>query len=249
MRNPSTPIDAPGVSVEALVQALRAHRAGTLEAAAGSGLPPHVLARLAPAQDAAQANANQIRRRRTASQAEALHQVLAARAAEPRIGPKERVRRLRRLYDAWAKDVLPHSACRAGCSHCCHIGVAVSRSEAELIAQETRLTLRAPAPASAHGQVDETLDEMRRAADALAKRPRPCTFLSLEGHCRIYASRPLACRQLHNLDIDDLLCELIPGAAVPVPYADATDLDVMAVMVLGDAQLADIRDWFGERPA
>lgn len=127
--------------------------------------------------------------------------------------------------------------------------MAVSRSEAELIAQETRLTLRAPAPASAHGQVDETLDEMRRAADALAKRPRPCTFLSLEGHCRIYASRPLACRQLHNLDIDDLLCELIPGAAVPVPYADATDLDVMAVMVLGDAQLADIRDWFGERPA
>lgn len=259
----TVPVAGGSVSLADLASALRARRPATLmqmasdQAAApalgdasaeGDGapdLPTHVLARLPSAQADAQANADQIERRRAAGSARQLHQALAARVTERHIGPKERLRRLRRLYDAWAKDVYPNSACRSGCSHCCHIGVAVTRAEAELISEETRFPLQAQqaqAPASALAAVETT----RQAADELALRPRPCTFLSESGRCTIYASRPLACRQLHNLDIDDLLCRLIPGVAVPVPYADATEMEILSITTMRDAHMADIRAWFGE---
>jgi uncharacterized protein len=257
----TVPVAGGSVSLADLASALRAAGPATLmqmasdQAAAlgdpsaeGDGapdLPTHVLARLPSAQSDAQANADQIERRRAAGGVRQLHQALAARVTERHIGPKERLRRLRRLYDAWAKDVYPSSACRTGCSHCCHIGVAVTRAEAELISEETRIPLQdqqAQAPASALATVEAT----RQAADELALRPRPCTFLSKQGRCTIYASRPLACRQLHNLDVDDLLCRLIPGVAVPVPYADATEMEILSITTMRDAHMADIRAWFGE---
>jgi hypothetical protein len=241
------------VGLETLARALRARRAATLEAAAAGEarlgaqpLPPRIVARLAPAQEAALANVRMVEARRKASRSSELMRVLAIRASETRIGAKERVLRLRKLYDAWARDVHPHSACRQGCFHCCHIGVAVSRSEAELIAKETGARLQA----LPHEDGPQALLNMQRATEDLAARPRPCTFLAEDGRCSIYSSRPLACRQLHNMDVDALLCELIPGAAVPVPYADATELDVLTVTALPDwrqGQVADIRQWFGER--
>jgi len=252
---------AESVGLETLTRVLRAYRAVTLEAAleaAAAGeaplgaqpLPPRIVARLAPAQEAAQANARMVEARRKAARSNDLLRVLASRAAQPRIGSKERVLRLRKLYDAWARDVRPHSACRRGCSHCCRIGVAVSRSEAELIARETGAQLR-PLPRKDGPQEVLSMQQATEdLAEDLAQHPRPCTFLAEDGSCSIYSSRPLVCRQLHNMDVDALLCEILPGAEVPVPYADAADLEVLTATVLPgwqDGLVADIRQWFGER--
>ena len=72
----------------------------------------------------------------------------------------------------------------------------------------------------------------------------PCSFLK-EGRCSIYASRPLACRLQLNMDDDDLLCQLIEGESIRVPYLNLTTHHVAAVVALGMGQpIADIREWF-----
>lgn len=249
MSTSTAPNDTFLIDAAELAEQLRARRPQSLAGAAaavGIGdlakLPDPVLARLPRADDVAQSNADRIRETQQRPQTREILAALMRRAQEPRIGAKERIRRLRRLYDAWAKDVYPYSACRAGCSHCCHIGVAVTRAEAELISEETHMPLRPQPATSALAVVEAT----QRAADELARQPRPCTFLSERGRCTIYAFRPLACRQLHNLDADDLLCQLVPGVAVPVPYADATELEILGLKAMREMDMADIRAWFGE---
>ena len=70
-----------------------------------------------------------------------------------------------------------------------------------------------------------------------------CPFL-VDGSCSIYAHRPMACRTHLNLDDDDLLCRLVPGIKVPVPYADATQLKAFYLAAQPNAELADIREFF-----
>lgn len=73
--------------------------------------------------------------------------------------------------------------------------------------------------------------------------PSPCPFLR-EGRCSVYETRPLACRTLLNLDDDDLLCRLVPGVEVPVPYAGAGEFKALYLLAQPNAELADIRDFF-----
>lgn len=71
---------------------------------------------------------------------------------------------------------------------------------------------------------------------------QPCVFLS-NGQCSIYAHRPFACRIQFNLDVDALLCELIPGVPVPVPYLNLEFLKVAYVALLREG-VADLRAFF-----
>ena len=55
----------------------------------------------------------------------------------------------------------------------------------------------------------------------------------------------MVCRSHMNLDQDELLCRLIPGVAVPVPYLDTRLLALASIEILGASQpLADLRQWF-----
>ena len=72
----------------------------------------------------------------------------------------------------------------------------------------------------------------------------PCAFL-VDDRCSIYEHRPLACRHLFNVDVDNLLCQLVPGVAIEVPYLGMQGEQVAYVSAMGaNARLADIRDWF-----
>lgn len=72
----------------------------------------------------------------------------------------------------------------------------------------------------------------------------PCTFLAA-GRCSIYEHRPISCRLQINVDVDDLLCRLVPGEAITVPYLDTRTEKVASLLILGaNARIADIRDWF-----
>jgi hypothetical protein len=46
------------------------------------------------------------------------------------------------------------------------------------------------------------------------------------------------------MDSDNLLCKLIEGVEVPVPYADATVLKLAYWKISYKGRIADIRDFF-----
>lgn len=73
---------------------------------------------------------------------------------------------------------------------------------------------------------------------------KPCTFLSA-GECSIFRHRPLVCRLHANFDHDALLCQIVPGESISVPYVDATvEKAVYHRKVAAGGLVADLRDWF-----
>jgi hypothetical protein len=205
---------------------------GSLTAAAEPGLPDRVMAHLPVAEAASEPNGR--------AAAQALQQVvlqnksLLEAAGHRATSASSSVMMLRHVAGEWSTVAARNSACRSGCSHCCHIGVHIPETEAKLIAKKTGARLAEPAqswlvfqqaPPFAHGY------------------DKPCVFLAA-GRCTIYEHRPLACRRLINLDSVDLLCQLIPGHQPPVPRADARVFDALFLLVTSRDRLADIRDWF-----
>jgi Fe-S-cluster containining protein len=162
---------------------------------------------------------------------------------------KGRVFWLRQEVNYMVKPMEPLAACRSGCSHCCHIGVLVSETEASVIGRAIGRKpvdsprARAPADLLKNGVTPE-VDAWR--ADVYFGVP--CTFLDTSGRCSIYEERPLACRMQLNLDRDDLLCRLVPDQLIPVPYLNMmTSLDAQTMVIGPNTKLADIRDWFPTR--
>lgn len=159
----------------------------------------------------------------------------------------QRVLWLRREADLLGVAAYPLSACSAGCSHCCHIGVLVAEPEAKVIGRAIgRLPAEPPADRTllAGDVVNEQARDAARAQFEMRHFGSPCSFL-LDGRCSVYAHRPLACRRLFNVDRDALLCQLVPDETISVPYVDTTGSQVADLLAMGtNSRLADIRDWF-----
>lgn len=142
----------------------------------------------------------------------------------------KQVQWLHRAADVATEAYGPASACRPGCSHCCHIPVKISFAEARSIGKAIG---RAPIPKDQHRSIE------------ISGYALPCPFLD-GGKCSIYKERPAVCRTHLNMDVDDLLCRLVPGQDIPVPYYDARAFVMASVMIEQDiTQWADVRQWFG----
>ena len=154
----------------------------------------------------------------------------------------KRVTWLRKAADSVTGSAAPLAACRKGCSHCCHISVMISRAEALVIAKETGAPMNPLAGKYNMANVDEDSESYKAATqEAFGK---PCTFLRDDG-CGIYSSRPLQCRLLLNMDEDALLCQLVEGSTINVPYLNTQEHHVDSVVILGAHQdYDDIRNWF-----
>ena len=159
---------------------------------------------------------------------------------------------LRREAEVVSKAILPHSACRNGCSDCCNINVMLSEGEARVIAKAIGRPISEPAPGKA--LVPNNLMTQAGMMQFQQEKPHvtrdrighPCTFLEA-GRCSIYEHRPMACRQQFNLDDDNLLCKLVEGGDIPVPYLNQQTAQVAYLMLWGsNSRMADIREWFPE---
>jgi Fe-S-cluster containining protein len=150
----------------------------------------------------------------------------------------------RALYDAvapLADDLGKQAVCRKGCSHCCHIAVAINQAEADLIG---RATGREPAK-----PVNRMTERRAEFAEAIPLGyGNPCPFL-VNNECSIYDARPLACRMHFNLDVSPDLCKL--DNSRPVLLYDNLKTFMAGVMAAGGPHkvtIADIREFFPKEP-
>lgn len=207
-----------------------------------SELPEEVAARLPAAEAHAHAAAAAAARDDIGAANRLLQTARRAPTAE------KRVMWLRQAATAWAAPLHAHGACKRGCSHCCHIPVAMTDVEARFIGKAIGTAPRIPV--GMQSAVEMLAADTQPDAFGLPGSPgpdagyaSPCPFLH-DGECSIYENRPLACRTQVSLDVDDLLCRLRPGSEVPVPYADATMLKAFYVALQQNAGWADIRAFF-----
>lgn len=144
---------------------------------------------------------------------------------------------LRAASNDFVKTYAPHSACKVGCNHCCHIPIVIAETEALSIGKAIGIkpeNLKLE-PGSAK------LSELTKKFEGYES---PCPFLK-DGACSIYEHRPLACRNHINMDVDDLLCRLNgSGQSVPVPMANNRHLSFGYALSFEKGKWADIRDWF-----
>lgn len=196
-------------------------------------LPFHILKRLPAAQATADAHAQVINARVTVHKAE-----FSARLRTLQLEPgakKVKLQKLRALADDMTALAADQTACRKGCTHCCHTPVAMVQTEADFIGERI-------------GRPAQKLRETVNPEDRGYGYHMPCPFLK-DNACSIYAERPLSCRVHLNLDEDALLCELLPGLTVPVPLLDMLTLQATYIRVTPGDKLGDIRDFFPPAPA
>lgn len=143
------------------------------------------------------------------------------------------IRLHRRIFDLIGEATKNAVPCKPGCSSCCYQPVLISHAEADLIARETGRTTAA---------VDYTL----QADDAYVGKP--CSFLNEKtGACRIYASRPMACRGHYSVAMDDVMCYIHPGHSMRVPYLNTQQFHknfIRALTLQHAPHQADVRAWF-----
>ena len=158
---------------------------------------------------------------------------------------RERARALHRMMNEAMKaaDSLPLT-CGRGCSGCCHYEIEITEGEAALLAEAVAAGV--------------AIDTDRLATQAARERRSPrwspvisddnrCVFLGGDGACRVYESRPSACRR-HVVTspahacatpgeavapVEVLLAEILLSAALSIEGTRYASLSKMLTAALG----------------
>jgi len=122
-----------------------------------------------------------------------------------------------------SKDI----GCLAGCSHCCHIAVAITTAEAEELVAVARAKgiVLDKAKLARQAQHDDQTWLSQPAED------RRCVFLGADNHCQVYRQRPFSCRKYFST-AEPVLCnvELHPKLAIPIWFDIWTEALTTAAM-------------------
>ncbi len=138
----------------------------------------------------------------------------SAVAALPTVAAQARATAVHAISDDLLRDTsaVAERACRVGCSHCCHFPVGVTFGEALAVAEVVR----------ASSALTASLHRERAASAALPWAQlvgRACPFL-VQGHCAVYAVRPLPCRALASRDANACAAVLHGAKGIEVPRDD-----------------------------
>ncbi len=137
---------------------------------------------------------------------------------------------LLKVVDEISEHVGPHTPCKEGCHHCCHMAVTITGYEAEKIGRHIGINpLRPPMVTSRSAEVKEWMGVT-------------CPFLE-NSNCTIYDVRPIACRGYFNISDDPSLCDLTKGAQ-DVPGINLQELWLLQAEILWSTGMGDIRDFF-----
>lgn len=155
------------------------------------------------------------------------------------VSHKKRLEMLRKLADRVNAAVAPQSACKSGCSACCHIRAEVSEWEANLIGREIGIAPKQPSVKTGLHNVTEAVRETFG---------KPCVFLR-DQRCSIYESRPISCRLHHNLSADASQCQIdVEESESFVPGMNLSELHMAYAMCSGTTWLGDVRDFWDHGP-
>jgi Fe-S-cluster containining protein len=131
----------------------------------------------------------------------------------------------------------PYIACKRGCNHCCHIQVAITGLEAQLLGHKI-------------GVKPANLQPPRLRPQESFDYRTPCTFLE-NGECSIYDNRPLVCRTHASFEVDADECRLTDengirrrGGVHTPDFPGVKEALNVVVNLFGKTQYADIRDYF-----
>ena len=154
------------------------------------------------------------------------------RAIRLPIPKRAKMERFLEVAGRFSEAVRPYTACKSGCSFCCHIAATITETEALIISRATGIK---PKKLSAKVNHEETRDKWFGV---------PCTFLK-NGKCSIYDARPLACRLHANLADTSFFCdtEVPPGQSL-VPQMNLEKINIAHGIEFINDVWADIRDFF-----
>lgn len=124
---------------------------------------------------------------------------------------------LMHLADRFNAALAPHTACREGCSHCCHMPTMIYTHEAEQLAAASGRSLAQP-PLQ---RFDRTVESAKSYYGVA------CPFL-ISDRCSVYEVRPLICRLHHSLNDNPDDCSVEVPLAQRIPIA-SYDVDVIEV--------------------
>jgi Fe-S-cluster containining protein len=119
---------------------------------------------------------------------------------------------LDRTYATTAAPLRAQVACRAGCSHCCHVPVDVQAHEVFYAAEHIQLNFPPEDLAEIIARTAMHSDSI--AALMKGERPfvlQPCPLLDAGGSCSIYEGRPEICRAHHASDATACAAATVPG--------------------------------------
>lgn len=145
-------------------------------------------------------------------------------------GQKERLERLVAVADKLNTSLVPLTACKNGCSHCCHQAVAISTEEARNISEYTGYAFRAVDMEFTNVNVNKF-------------KGVACPFLH-DDKCTIYPARPLACRLQFNISDDPSLCDIKSKPGESVPTLNFSKFWGTVVTALDHSNFNDIRYFF-----
>lgn len=147
-------------------------------------------------------------------------------------GARPKLRKIYALVDKLVEAADSFTACKRGCSACCHITVNITEVEAQIIEEHT-------------GRRYKRLTTPIRHRES-AFTGMPCPFL-VENACSIYPVRPFACRHHMSFNLDAYWCapERAHLAEMPfVAFGGAQQAYGVVTRLHTGGMYGDIRDYF-----
>ena len=127
-----------------------------------------------------------------------------------------------------AKDgTSPAIRCGKGCDHCCKVAVEIFPHEAALLVTAAREAGIGLDIARLRRQAGYGIDDWRAQSPA----DRRCVFLGEDGACKVYASRPNACRKL-SVVTEPALCDAEKHSPESVGRWISWEAEVLAAAAL-----------------